>query len=76
MIYNLQKEVPEDSFSLSDSIAKFMAKSVAVKSGKLLNETELSNLVNALFACKEPNFSPYNKPIFITLTTEDLDKRF
>ena len=76
LIYNLQKEVPEDSFSLSDSIAKFMAKSVAVKSGKLLNETELSNLVNALFACKEPNFSPYNKPIFITLTTEDLDKRF
>lgn len=76
LIYNVQEEVPEDSFSLSDSIAKFMAKSVAVKSGKLLNETELSNLVNALFACKEPNFSPYNKPIFITLTTEDLDKRF
>ena len=76
LIYNLQKEVTEDSFSLSDSIAKFMAKSVAVKSGKLLNETELSNLVNSLFACKEPNFSPYNKPIFITLTTEDLDKKF
>lgn len=76
LIYNLQKELPEDSFSLSDSIAKFMAKSVAIKSGKVLNEIELSNLVNALFACKEPNFSPYKKPIFITLTTEDLDKRF
>lgn len=76
LIYNLQKEVPEDSFSLSDSIAKFMAKSLAIKSGKVLTELELSNLVNSLFACKEPNFSPYNKPIFITLTTEDLDKKF
>ena len=53
-----------------------MAKSVAVKSGKTLSETELSNLINALFACKEPNFSPYNKPVFVTLTSEDLDKSF
>lgn len=76
LIYNLHENVPEDSFSLSDSISKFMAKSVAVKSGKYLNTIELENIVNGLFACKEPNVSPFQKPIFITLTTEDLDKRF
>lgn len=76
LIHNLQQNIPEDSFSLSDSIAKFMAKSVAIKSGKTLNEIELSNMVNGLFACKEPNFSPFNQPIFITLTTDELDKRF
>ena len=76
LIHNLQQNIPEDSFSLSDSIAKFMAKSVAIKSGKTLNEIELSNIVNGLFACKEPNFSPFNQPIFITLTTDELDKRF
>lgn len=76
LIYNLQENLPEDSFSLSDSISKFMAKSVAIKSGKYLNTIELENIVNGLFACKEPNVSPFNKPIFITLTTEDLDKRF
>jgi DNA mismatch repair protein MutL len=76
LIYNLQENLPEDSFSLSDSISKFMAKSVAIKSGKYLNTIELENIVNALFACKEPNVSPFNKPIFITLTSEDLDKRF
>lgn len=76
LIYNLQENVPEDSFSLSDSISKFMAKSVAIKSGKYLNTIELENIVNGLFACKEPNVSPFQKPIFITLTTEDLDKRF
>lgn len=76
LIHNLQQNLPEDSFSLSDSIAKFMAKSVAVKSGKTMNETEMSAIVNSLFGCKEPNFSPFNQPIFITLTTEELDKRF
>lgn len=76
LIYNLQENLPEDSFSLSDSISKFMAKSVAIKSGKYLNTIELENIVNSLFACKEPNVSPFNKPIFITLTSEDLDKRF
>ena len=76
LIYNLQENVPEDSFSLSDSISKFMAKSVAIKSGKYLNTIELENIVNGLFACKEPNVSPFQKPIFISLTTEDLDKRF
>lgn len=76
LIFNLQENLPEDSFSLTDSISKFMAKSVAIKSGKYLNTTELENIVNGLFACKDPNVSPFNKPIFITLTTEDLDKRF
>jgi DNA mismatch repair protein MutL len=76
LIYNLQENLPEDSFSLSDSISKFMAKSVAIKSGKYLNTIELENIVNGLFACKEPNVSPFQKPIFITLTSEDLDKRF
>ncbi|MEY4835384.1 MAG: mismatch repair protein MutL [Bacteroidota bacterium] len=76
LIYNLQENVPEDSFSLSDSISKFMAKSVAIKSGKYLNTIELENIVNGLFACKEPNVSPFQKPVFITLTAEDLDKRF
>lgn len=76
LIHNLQQNLPEDSFSLSDSIAKFMAKSIAVKSGKIMNETEMSAIVNSLFGCKEPNFSPFNQPIFITLTTEELDKRF
>lgn len=76
LIHNLQQNLPEDSFSLSDSIAKFMARSVAIKSGKSLNENDLGNIVNGLFACKEPNFSPFNQPIFITLTTDELDKRF
>lgn len=76
LIGNLQNEIPESSFSQSDSISKSMAKSIAVKTGTYLTEKEQENLVNSLFACKEPNVSPFQKPTFITLTVEDLDKRF
>ena len=76
LISNLQNEVPESSFSQSDTIAKSMAKSLAVKTGTYLTEKEQENVLNSLFACKEPNVSPFQKPTFITLTVEDLDKRF
>lgn len=76
LIHDLQGELPESSFSQSDRIAKSMARSLAVKTGAYLTEKEQDNIVNALFACKEPNVSPFNKPTFITLGVEDLDKRF
>lgn len=76
LIGNLQNEIPESSFSQSDCIAKSMAKSMAVKTGTYLTEKEQENLVNSLFACKEPNVSPFQKPTFITLTIEDIDKKF
>jgi DNA mismatch repair protein MutL len=49
---------------------------MAVKTGAYLNELAQENLVNGLFACKDPNISPFNKPTFITLRVEDLDKKF
>lgn len=76
LISNLQNEIPESSFSQSDSIAKSMAKSMAVKTGTYLTVKEQDNLVNSLFACKDPNVSPFQRPTFITLTVEDLDKKF
>lgn len=65
-----------NSFSQNDRIAQSMAKSVAVKTGTLLSETEQQELVNALFACKEPMVSPFGKPTCITLSVEDIDKKF
>ncbi len=76
LLNDLQQEVPDSSFSQTDSIAKSMARSLAVKTGTLLTEKEQENMVNALFACKEPDVSPFNKPTFITVSVEDLDKRF
>lgn len=76
LINDLQSDIPENSFSLNDTIAKSMAKSLAVRTGAYLTEKEQENIVNGLFACKEPDVSPFNKPTFITISVDDLDKKF
>ena len=76
LLTDLQDGIPANSFSQNDTIAKSMAKSLAVKTGTYLTEKEQENLVHNLFACKEPNVSPFQKPTFITMSVEDLDKKF
>lgn len=76
LLGDLQDGIPDSSFSQNDSIAKSMARSLAVKTGTYLTEKEQENLVNGLFACKDPNVSPFQKPTFITMRVEDLDKKF
>jgi DNA mismatch repair protein MutL len=76
LLSDLQDGIPENSFSQNDTIAKSMAKSLAVKTGTSLTVKEQENLVNGLFACKDPNVSPFQKPTFITMRVEDLDKKF
>jgi DNA mismatch repair protein MutL len=76
LLSDLQDGIPDSSFSQNDTIAKSMAKSLAVKTGTYLTEKEQENLVHNLFACKEPNVSPFQKPTFITMSVEDLDKKF
>ena len=76
LITDFQNEVPESSFSQTDLLAKSMAKSLAIKTGQQLSTLEQEHLVNSLFACKEPSVTPNNKPIFITMSVDELDKKF
>jgi len=76
LLSDLQDGIPDSSFCQNDTIAKSMARSLAVKTGTYLTEKEQENLVHNLFACKEPNVSPFQKPTFITMSVEDLDKKF
>ena len=64
------------NLSYSDFFAKKLSKSFSIKSGKRLNLYEQEFLVNQLFSCKEPNLSPDNKQIFITLNKNDIENRF
>jgi len=76
LLDNISNEIPDDNFSQTDLISKSLAKSMSIKNGKKLNLNEMDYIVNGLFACKEPNISPFNKRTFITLTNEDLDNKF
>ncbi len=76
LISDVENEVPDSNFSATDLLAKSMAKSLAIKTGQTLTNPEQEHLVNRLFACKEPNVSPTNKTTFITMTVDELDKKF
>jgi len=76
LLSDMHEGIPDNSFSQNDTIAKSMARSLAIKTGASLTVKEQENLVNGLFACKDPNVSPFQKPTFITMRVEDLDKKF
>ena len=76
LLSDLHEGIPDSSFCQNDTIAKSMSSSLAIKTGAYLTEFEQENVVNNLFACKEPNVSPFQKPTFITMRVEDLDKKF
>lgn len=76
LINDAENELPDTSFSQTDMLAKSLAKSLAIKSGKTMTVEAQQHLVNSLFACKEPSVTSTNRPTFITLHVEDLDKKF
>ncbi|WP_147679122.1 DNA mismatch repair endonuclease MutL [Algibacter pacificus] len=76
LISDVENEVPDSNFSATDLLAKSMAKSLAIKTGQSLQKDEQEHLVNKLFACKEPNVSPANRTTFVTMSVDELDKKF
>jgi len=76
LIHDIEHEVPDVNFSISDLLSKSLAKSLAIKNGKKLESAEQEFIVNTLFSCKEPSISPANKTVFTTLKVEELDKKF
>jgi DNA mismatch repair protein MutL len=71
-----QEELPESSFSHVDRLASKMAESMAVKTGDTLNSHQMQQLIDELFACKEPELTAQGKKVFINITGENLNSKF
>ena len=71
-ISNFQKT----SHTINDFLAKILSKSSSLKSGVQLEKKIQVSLVHDLFACKDPNISPFNKLIFKVISTEEINKIF
>ncbi len=76
IIDNVKLETSQNNFGLTDTIVKSLANSLAIKTGKRLNAKEQESLINKLFSCKEPNYSPYGKLIFTKIPLEEIEKKF
>lgn len=59
-----------------EKVASAMACASAIPYGKILNQDEMEQLFDSLFACQAPNYSPKGKAVITILTLEDIDKKF
>lgn len=76
LVENIRNEVPESSFSQIDVITKSLAKSLAIKPGTRLTNKEQETILNKLFSCKEPNYSPFGKRTYVIMSLEELEDKF
>jgi DNA mismatch repair protein MutL len=58
------------------TIARGLARSMARGTGSALNEAGMHDLIDRLFACGMPYFSPGGRPVLITFGLKELDERF
>ncbi|MBN1118081.1 MAG: DNA mismatch repair endonuclease MutL [Bacteroidales bacterium] len=62
--------------NIKERLALSLAKASAVDYGKTLTELEMQHLVDELFACENPNYTPTGKKVLAILNLEELEKLF
>ncbi len=67
------KAIGED---LHHALALCLARHAAIPRGQVLNNDEMENIVNQLFACNDANYSPDGKPVINIIKQQDIEKMF
>lgn len=71
------KNSPVDARSKAkEQIAISLAKASALEYGVELKQEEVDHLIDNLFACGTPNFTPDGKKVLTIISTEDIEKSF
>jgi DNA mismatch repair protein MutL len=76
LIENYKQNLQELKSNKRENLARAMAHNMSIKSGKVLTQEEMHNLIDELFACKMPYSTPSGKPAITTFSIDELDKRF
>jgi DNA mismatch repair protein MutL len=78
LIYDLLEDYTSDLGDLKieakERIARSVAHAAAIPYGKILEQKEMRELVDQLFGCSNPNFSPSGKPVMKILSIEEIEK--
>jgi DNA mismatch repair protein MutL len=59
-----------------ENLAMSMARYATLKEGKVLNDEVRRSLIDQLFGCKNPNYSPYGESTYVILDMEHLEGYF
>ena len=78
LIHDLLNETIDGGMSVSSNMRKNVALELALYSaipeGQVLNNDEMENIVNDLFACSNTNFSPNGKAILCILKQQEIER--
>ena len=66
----------ELTLPLKENLARSLAKRASIKSGQKLRKEEMEALVEGLFACSSPNFSPEGSPTFFIFDASKIENCF
>jgi DNA mismatch repair protein MutL len=47
-----------------------------MRPGEILTQAEMAELINKLFLCTGPNYTPTGKTVFSIVDNDELEKRF
>ncbi len=75
MLENIIETGLDVKSEIQEKLALSFAQSVAINYGNILSVEEITNIVNRLFACPTPNYTPDGKKIISVIDDEELDRR-
>lgn len=61
---------------VQSQIALTLARASAIVYGQVLSAQEMSSLLDELFACQSPNYTPDGKPVLVTIREDEIEKMF
>lgn len=76
LIDQFKNNQSELSLPLQENLTRALAKRASIKSGQKLEREEMQELLNSLFLCKTPNYSPEGKPTFYIFELGKLESYF
>ncbi len=69
-----RSQLPE--LKQQEKLARILAKRACIQPGKKLMQKEIDSLINQLFLCTSPQYASDGRPIFVTMTLEDIQAMF
>jgi DNA mismatch repair protein MutL len=80
LIHNMIHAAIEEGNDVKEEIqsllALTLARASAIVYGQVLSNEEMVNLVDTLFACQTPNYTPDGQTVLVTTKEEEIEKLF
>ncbi len=76
LLEQLRNQQEKASLRSRDQLARVLARYGAIAPGKLLEKVEMNLIIDQLFACEQPHFTPDGRHTLVKLTLEEIARRF